>query len=49
MLLLRAGTGCSIGTALLTGARVQASLGQAVTASGILGLVILPCALAVLL
>ena len=44
MLLLRAGTGRRIGTALLTDARVQATLGQAVTASGMLGLVRLPCA-----
>ena len=34
MLLLRAGTGRRIGTALLTDAKVQATLGQTVTASG---------------
>ena len=46
VLLLRAGTGRRIGTALLTDARVQATLGQAVTASGMLGLfaMILSCA-----
>ena len=44
MLLLIAGTGRRIGTALLTDARAQATLGQAVTASGMLGLVRLPCA-----
>ena len=39
MLLLRAGTGRRIGTALLTDAKVQATLGQAVTASGMLAVV----------
>ena len=43
VLLLRDGNGGRIGTALLTDARVKATLGQAVTASGMLALVILPC------
>ena len=37
MLLLRAGTGRRIGTALLADTRVQATLDQAVIASGMLG------------
>ena len=42
MFLLRAGTGHGIGTAILTDARVQATLGQAVTASGMVGVCELP-------